>query len=146
PVMAYEEAMRDYGVDKPDQRVPLKLAELTDAMKDVEFKVFSGPANVAGGRVAALRVPGGGALTRGEIDGYTDYVRGLGAKGLAWIKVNEIGKGAEGLQSPIVKNLHQKALNTILERTGSKNGDLIFFGADKAEACNACMGALRQKI
>src|SRR5262245_4792404 len=144
PVMAYEEAMRDYGVDKPDLRVPLKLVELTDAMKDVEFKVFSGPANAAGGRVAALRVPGGGALTRGEIDGYTDYVRGLGAKGLAWIKVNDAGKGAEGLQSPIVKNLHQKSLAAILERTGSKNGDLVFFGADKAEACNAYMGALRQ--
>ena len=145
-VMPYDEAMRDYGSDKPDLRVPLKLAELTEVMRDVEFKVFSGPANAAGGRVAALRVPGGGALTRGEIDGYTDYVRGVGAKGLAWIKVNEIAKGAEGLQSPIVKNLHQKSLSAILERTGAKNGDLIFFGADGAEACNACMGALRQKI
>jgi len=146
PVMKYEDAMRDYGVDKPDLRVPLKLAELTDAMKDVEFKVFSGPANAAGGRVAALRVPGGGALTRGEIDGYTEYVRGLGAKGLAWIKVNERAKGTEGLQSPIVKNIHAKALAAILERTGAQDGDLIFFGADKAEACNACLGALRQKI
>jgi aspartyl-tRNA synthetase len=146
PVMAYEDAMRDYGVDKPDLRVPLKLAELTDVMKDVEFKVFSGPANAAGGRVAALRIPGGGSLTRGEIDGYTDYVRGLGAKGLAWIKVNDPAKGAEGLQSPIVKNIHAKALAAILERTGAAAGDLIFFGADKADPCNACLGALRQKI
>jgi len=146
PVMPYDEAMRDYGVDKPDLRVPLKLAELTAVMKDVEFKVFAGPANAAGGRVVALRVPGGGALTRGEIDGYTDFVRNLGAKGLAWIKVNELGKGAAGLQSPIVKNLHEKSLAAILERTGSKNGDLMFFGADRAEACNAYMGALRQRI
>ena len=144
-VMAYEDAMRDYGVDKPDLRVPLKLTELTDVMKDVEFKVFSGPAN-AGGRVAALRVPGGGSISRGEIDGYTEFARGLGAKGLAWIKVNERAKGAEGLQSPIVKNLHAKALAAILERTGAQDGDLIFFGADKAEGCNAVMGALRQKI
>ncbi len=146
PVMKFEDAMRDYGVDKPDLRVPLKLAELTDVMKDVDFKVFSGPANAAGGRVAALRVPGGGALSRGEIDGYTDFVRNLGAKGLAWIKVNERAKGAEGLQSPIVKNLHAKALAAILERTGAQDGDLVFFGADKADACNACLGALRQKV
>jgi aspartyl-tRNA synthetase len=146
PVMGYEEAMRDYGVDKPDLRVPLKLAELTDVMKDVDFKVFSGPANAPGGRVAALRIPGGGAISRGEIDGYTEFVRGLGAKGLAWIKVNERAKGAEGLQSPIVKNLHAKALAAILERTGAADGDLIFFGADKADAANACLGALRQRI
>ncbi|HVP08108.1 MAG TPA: aspartate--tRNA ligase [Burkholderiales bacterium] len=146
PVMPYDVAMRDFGVDKPDLRVALKLAELTDVMKDVEFKVFAGPANAAGGRVAALCVPGGGALTRGEIDGYTEFVRGLGAKGLAWIKVNARDKGAEGLQSPIVKNLHAKALAAIVERTGAKDGDLVFFGADKADACNACLGALRQKI
>jgi aspartyl-tRNA synthetase len=146
PVMAYEDAMRDYGVDKPDLRVPLKLTELTDVMKDVEFKVFSGPANAAGGRVAALCVPGGGTISRKEIDDYTEYLRGLGAKGLAWIKVNERAKGAEGLQSPIVKNLHAKSLAAILERTGAKDGDLIFFGADKADACNACLGALRQKV
>ena len=146
PVMAYEDAMRDYGVDKPDMRIPLKLAELTDVMKDVDFKVFSGPANAPGGRVAALCIPGGAAISRGEIDGYTDYVRGLGAKGLAWIKVNERSKGAEGLQSPIVKNLHAKSLAAILERTGAKDGALIFFGADKADAANACLGALRQRI
>lgn len=146
PVLTYEEVMRDYGVDKPDLRVPLKLAELTDIVKGVEFKVFSGPANTAGGRVAALCVPGGGALTRGEIDGYTDYVKNLGAKGLAWIKVNELGKGADGLQSPIVKFFPLPVLNEILSRTKAQAGDIIFFGADKAEACNACLGALRQKI
>jgi len=146
PVMTYETAMRDYGIDKPDLRVPLKLTELTDVVKDVDFKVFSGPANSAGGRVAALCVPGGGALTRGEIDAYTEYVKALGAKGLAWIKVNERAKGAEGLQSPIVKNLHAKSLAEILLRTGAGDGDIIFFGADRAEACNACLGALRQKI
>jgi aspartyl-tRNA synthetase len=146
PVMRYDEAMRDYGVDKPDLRVPLKLAELTDAMKDVDFKVFSGPANTPGGRVVALNVPGGGALTRGEIDAYTEFVKTLGAKGLAYIKVNEKAKGAEGLQSPIVKNLHAKALAAILQRSGAADGDLIFFGADREAACNACMGALRQKV
>jgi aspartyl-tRNA synthetase len=146
PVMRYDEAMRDYGVDKPDLRVPLKLAELTDAMKDVDFKVFSGPANAAGGRVVALNVPGGGALTRGEIDAYTEYVKTLGARGLAYIKVNEKAKGAEGLQSPIVKNLHARALAAILERSAAADGDLIFFGADKEAACNAYMGALRQKV
>ena len=146
PVMTYEDAMRDYGVDKPDMRVPLKLTELTDVMKDVDFKVFSGPANAAGGRVAALCVPGGGTISRKEIDDYTEYLRGLGAKGLAWIKVNERAKGAEGLQSPIVKNLHARALAAILERTNAKDGDLVFFGADKADACNAHLGALRQKV
>jgi len=146
PVMTFEQAMRDYGVDKPDLRVPLKLTELTDLMKDVDFKVFSGPANAAGGRVAALCVPGGATISRSEIDGYTDYLRGLGAKGLAWIKVNEIAKGADGLQSPIVKFFPLPVLNEILARTRAKDGDLIFFGADKAEACNACLGALRQKV
>jgi aspartyl-tRNA synthetase len=146
PVMKYEDAMRDYGLDKPDLRVPLKLVELTDVMKDVEFKVFSGPANLPGGRVAALRIPGGGAITRGQIDVLTEYARGLGAKGLAWIKVNEMAKGAAGLQSPIVNKLHEKAIAAILERSGAQDGDLIFFGADKAEGCNAVMGALRQKI
>jgi aspartyl-tRNA synthetase len=146
PVMRYDDAIRDYGLDKPDLRVPLKLAELTDVMKDVDFKVFAGAANASGGRVAALSVPGGGSLTRGEIDGYTDYVRGLGAKGLAYIKVNEKAKGAEGLQSPIVKNLHERALAEILRRTGAADGDLIFFGADAADTVNESLGALRQKI
>ena len=146
PVLRYEEVMRDYGVDKPDLRMPLKLAELTDVMRDVDFKVFSGPANAADGRVAALCVPGGGALTRGEIDAYTEYVKTLGAKGLAWIKVNERSKGAAGLQSPIVKNLNDQALAAILERSGAADGDLIFFAADKAAVANACLGALRQRI
>src|SRR5688572_27698357 len=145
-VMTYEDAMRDYGVDKPDLRVPLKLAELSDVMKDVDFKVFSGPANAAGGRVAALCVPGGGTISRKEIDDYTEYLRGLGAKGLAWIKVNERAKGAEGLQSPIVKNLHARALAAILERTNAQDGDVIFFGADQASAVDAYMGALREKV
>jgi aspartyl-tRNA synthetase len=146
PVMAYEEAMRDYGVDKPDLRVPLKLTELTDIMKDVEFKVFAGPASAAGGRVAALCVPGGAAISRSEIDAYTEYLRGLGARGLAWIKVNELGKGAEGLQSPIVKFFSLPVLDEILSRTKAKSGDIIFFGADQADTCNACLGALRQKL
>ncbi len=146
PVLSYDDAMRDYGSDKPDLRVPLKLTELTDVMKDVDFKVFSAPANAAGGRVAALRVPGGGTLTRGEIDAYTEFVRGLGAKGLAWIKVNDRAAGAAGLQSPIVKNLHETALRTILERTGAQSGDLIFFGADKTKVVNDALGALRNKL
>jgi aspartyl-tRNA synthetase len=146
PVMRYDDAMRDYGVDKPDLRVPLKLAELTDVMKDVEFKVFSGPAHLPDGRVAALCVPGGGQLTRGEIDAYTEYVKALGAKGLAWIKVNARARGAEGLQSPIVKNLSAAALAAALERTGAADGDLIFFAADRAPVANACLGALRQRV
>ncbi len=146
PVMKYDDAVRDYGLDKPDLRVSLKFTELTEVMKDVDFKVFSAPANAANGRVVGLRIPGGGSLTRGEIDAYTEHVKTLGAKGLAWIKVNERAKGAEGLQSPIVKNLHAQALAAILERTGAADGDLIFFGADKATAVNEYMGGLRQKI
>jgi aspartyl-tRNA synthetase len=146
PVMKFEDAMRDYGVDKPDLRVPLKLTEITDLVKDIEFKVFSGPANAPGGRVAALCVPGGATISRSEIDAYTEYLRGLGAKGLAWIKVNEIAKGAEGLQSPIVKFFPLPVLHEMLARTKAKDGDLIFFGADKADACNAHLGALRQKV
>jgi len=146
PVLSYDEAMRDYGSDKPDLRVPLKLTELTDAVKDVDFKVFSGPANAPGGRVCALRIPGGGTLTRGELDGYTEFAKTLGAKGLAWIKVNQRAKGAEGLQSPIVKNLHARALVTILERTSAQDGDVILFGADEENAVAAYMGALRQKV
>jgi aspartyl-tRNA synthetase len=146
PVLPYDDAMRDYGSDKPDLRVPLKFTELTDVMKDVDFKVFSAPANAVGGRVAALRVPGGGTLTRGEIDVYTEYVRSLGAKGLAWIKVNERAAGAAGLQSPIVKNLHAGALAAILERSGAQDGDLLFFGADRATVVNESLGALRQRV
>jgi aspartyl-tRNA synthetase len=146
PVLTYDEAMRDYGTDKPDLRIPLKLAEITDAVKDVEFKVFAAPANEPGGRVCALRVPGGGSLTRGELDAYGEYAKTLGAKGLAWIKVNQRAKGAEGLQSPIVKNLHARSLTTILERTGSEDGDVLFFGAGDANSVDAYMGALRDKV
>jgi aspartyl-tRNA synthetase len=146
PVLTYDEAMRGYGSDKPDLRIPLKLAEITEAVKDVEFKVFSAPANAPGGRVSALRVPGGGALTRSELDAYGEYAKSLGAKGLAWIKVNERAKGAEGLQSPIVKNLHARATAAILERTSAADGDVIFFGAGEADAVAAYMGALRDKV
>lgn len=146
PVMDYDKAIGLYGSDKPDMRVKLQLTELTDAMKDVDFKVFSGPANAKGGRVAALRIPGGGAMPRSEIDAYTQFVSIYGAKGLAYIKVNERAKGREGLQSPIVKNLHDQAIAAILERTGARDGDLIFFGADKAKVVNDAVGALRVKI
>ncbi|MCX7693245.1 aspartate--tRNA ligase [Tepidimonas taiwanensis] len=146
PVMPYAEAMARFGSDKPDLRVKLEFTELTDVMKDVEFKVFSGPANMAGGRVVALRVPGGAALSRSEIDAYTEFVKIYGAKGLAWIKVNDVAAGRDGLQSPIVKNLHDAALQAILQRTGAQNGDLLFFGADKAKIVNDAIGALRVKI
>lgn len=146
PRMTYAEAMQRYGSDKPDLRVTLELTDVTDAVADVAFKVFSGPAT-SGGRVAALRVPGGGTLTRGEIDEYTKFVGIYGARGLAYIKVNDATKpNEEGLQSPIVKNLHEQALNTILKRTGAQSGDLIFFGADKAKVVNDALGALRVKI
>ncbi|NBX54389.1 MAG: aspartate--tRNA ligase [Betaproteobacteria bacterium] len=146
PVMSYQDAMHWYGSDKPDLRVNLKLTELTDVMGDVDFKVFSAPASSKGGRVVALRVPGGGDISRGEIDGYTEFVKIYGAKGLAWIKVNEVGKGRDGLQSPIVKNLHDKAIAEILQRTGAQDGDVLFFGADKAKVVNDSMGALRLKL
>ena len=150
PVMTYQEAARLYGSDKPDLRVKLEFTELTDVMKDVDFKVFSAPATTKGGRVVALRVPGGAkegsGLSRGEIDGYTEFVKIYGAKGLAWIKVNELAKGREGLQSPIVKNLHDAAIAAILERTGAQDGDLLFFGADKEKIVNDAIGALRIKI
>jgi aspartyl-tRNA synthetase len=146
PVMPYSEAMHRYGSDKPDLRVKLEFTELSDVMRDVDFKVFSGPATMKGGRVAALRVPGGGEMSRGDIDGYGEFVKIYGAKGLAWIKVNDAGKGREGLQSPIVKNLHDAAVAEIIARTGARNGDLIFFGADKAKVVNDALGALRVKI
>jgi aspartyl-tRNA synthetase len=146
PVMKYADAMFLYGSDKPDLRVKLQFTELTEVMADVDFKVFSTPAATKGGRVVGLCVPGGGAMSRGEIDAYTEFVKIYGAKGLAWIKVNEIAKGRDGLQSPIVKNLHDAALNEILKRTGAKDGDLIFFGADKAKVVNDAIGALRLKV
>ncbi|WP_321940800.1 aspartate--tRNA ligase [Burkholderia cepacia] len=146
PVMPYSEAMARFGSDKPDLRVQLEFTELTDAMKDVDFKVFSTPANAKDGRVAALRVPKGGELSRGDIDGYTEFVRIYGAKGLAWIKVNEKAKGRDGLQSPIVKNLHDASIAAILERTRAEDGDIIFFAADRAKVVNDSLGALRLKI
>lgn len=146
PIMRFEEAMFRYGSDKPDLRVKLEFTELTDVVRDVEFKVFSGPATTPGGRVVGLRIPGGGQMPRSEIDSFTDFVKIYGAKGLAWIKVNEIAKGRDGLQSPIVKNLHDAAIAAILERTSAKDGDLIFFGADKAKVVNDAIGALRVKI
>jgi aspartyl-tRNA synthetase len=146
PRMTYAEAMNRYGSDKPDMRVTLEITELTDVMRDVDFKVFSGPANAANGRVAAIRVPGGGEFSRGEIDAWTEFVKIYGAKGLAWIKVNEQAKGRDGLQSPIVKNLHDVALGAMLERTGAADGDLILFGADTAKVVNDALGALRAKV
>jgi aspartyl-tRNA synthetase len=146
PRLTYAEAMSRYGSDKPDLRVSLELTEVTDLVKDVAFKVFSGSAN-SGGRVAALRVPGGANLTRGEIDEYTRFVGIYGAKGLAYIKVNDVDQvNEQGLQSPIVKNLHETALRAILERTGAKSGDLIFFGADKPKIVADALGALRVKL
>jgi aspartyl-tRNA synthetase len=150
PVMRYADAMHIYGSDKPDLRVKLQFTEMTDVMQDVDFKVFSGAANMKGGRVVALRVPGGsvegGGISRGEIDAYTEFVKIYGAKGLAYIRVNEVAKGRDGLQSPIVKNIHDAALSQLMERTGAQDGDLIFFGADKAKIVNDAIGALRLKI
>ena len=150
PVMTYADAMHKYGSDKPDLRLKLEFTELTDVMGDVDFKVFSAPALMKNGRVVALCVPNGGVegagISRGEIDAYTDFVKIYGAKGLAWIKVNDASKGREGLQSPIVKNLHDAAIKAILERTGAQNGDILFFGADKAKIVNDAIGALRLKI
>ncbi|GAC1406813.1 MAG: aspartate--tRNA ligase [Burkholderiaceae bacterium] len=150
PVMAYATAMALYGSDKPDMRVQLEFTDLTLAMKDVEFKVFSSAANMEGGRVVGMRVPGGAKETTGmprsEIDAYTQFVAIYGAKGLAYIKVNDKAKGRDGLQSPIVKNLHDAALAKIVEQTGAQDGDLIFFGADRAKVVNDAIGALRVKI
>ena len=146
PVMAYHDAMHRFGSDKPDLRVNLEFTELTDVMASVDFKVFSTPATTPGGRVVGLRVPGGSEMSRGEIDGYTEFVKIYGAKGLAWVKVNDVSKGREGLQSPIVKNLHDAAIAEILKRCGAQNGDIIFFGADKAKVVNDSIGALRLKV
>lgn len=152
PRMTYADAMRDYASDKPDLRIPLKLVDVADLMQNVEFKVFAGPANDPKGRVAALRVPNGGSLTRKQIDEYTKYVGIYGARGLAYIKVNDItniNNGVDkesGLQSPIIKNMSDEVLVSLIERTGAQDGDIIFFGADKAKIVNDAMGALRVKI
>jgi len=146
PRMTWHEAMLRFGSDRPDLRNPLELVELSDVMQEVEFKVFSGPAKNANGRVAALRVPGGGDLTRKQIDDYTKYVAEYGAKGLAYIKVNTVEQGREGLQSPILKFLPDEVVATILERTHVASGDLIFFGADKSTVVNDALGALRNQL
>jgi aspartyl-tRNA synthetase len=146
PRMAFAEAMRRYGSDKPDLRIPLELVDVADLVKDTEFKVFAGPAKDPKGRVTALRVPGGGSLPRSQIDDYTAYVARYGAKGLAYIKVNEVAKGRDGLQSPITKFLSDDAVRGILSRTGAADGDLIFFGADTAKVVSDALGALRLKV
>ena len=146
PRMGYAEAMRRFGSDKPDLRNPLELVDVADLVAGCDFKVFAGPAKDPKGRVAALRVPGGGAMPRSQIDDYTAFVARYGAKGLAYIKVNETAKGKEGLQSPIVKFLTDDAVKGILERTGAKDGDLMFFGADSAKVVSDAIGALRLKV
>tara|TARA_R110000796_G_scaffold4221_8_gene16089 strand:+ start:3282 stop:5297 length:2016 start_codon:yes stop_codon:yes gene_type:complete len=146
PHMTFEEAMRRYGSDKPDLRNPLELVDVADQLAGVEFKVFSGPANDPKGRVAALRVPGGASMPRKQIDDYTKFVGIYGAKGLAYIKVNERAKGLEGLQSPIVKFIPEENLEVILDRVGAVDGDLVFFGADKAKIVSEALGALRIKL
>jgi len=146
PRMSYTEAMRRYGSDKPDLRVPLELVDVADLVRGCDFKVFAGPAADPRGRVTALRVPQGGRLSRKEIDDYTAYVARYGAKGLAYVKVNEVAKGREGLQSPILKFLSDAAVSGILERTGAADGDLIFFGADTGKVVSDALGALRLKV
>jgi aspartyl-tRNA synthetase len=144
--MTYQEAIKRFGSDRPDLRVPLELVDIADLLEDVEFKVFSGPAKDPKGRVAALRLPKGGELTRKEIDEYTKFVGIYGAKGLAYIKVNELAKGRDGLQSPILKFLPDDAVDEIMRRTAAEDGDLVFFGADKAAVVNEALGALRVKL
>ena len=146
PRMSYAEAMERYGTDRPDLRIPLELVEIADLVRESGFKVFAGPAQDPAGRVAVLRLPGGAELTRKEIDGYTDFVGRHGARGLAWIKVQDPARGREGLQSPIVKFLDDAALAGILERTGAAAGDILFFGADRAEVVNEALGALRVRL
>jgi aspartyl-tRNA synthetase len=146
PRLGYAEAMDRFGTDRPDLRIPLELVDLGDVMKDVEFKVFAGPANDPRGRVAALRVPGGAAISRKDIDDYTSYVGKYGARGLAYIKVNEVAAGRDGLQSPILKFLPDEVITAIVARTGVEDGDLVFFGADRASVVNESLGALRVKL
>ncbi len=146
PRMSYAEAIERYGSDKPDLRIPLELVTISDLLGDVEFKVFAGPAQDPAGRVAALRVPGGNELTRKEIDDYTEFVGRYGAKGLAYVKCNDVAAGRDGLQSPILKFLPDSAIAAIVERTGAETGDLIFFGADKARVVNESLGALRVRL
>jgi aspartyl-tRNA synthetase len=144
--MDHSEAMLRFGSDKPDLRIPLELVDLADVMKEVEFKVFSGPANDPDGRIVVLRAPGGAELSRKQIDQYTDYVGRYGAKGLAWIKINDVAGGRDGLQSPIVKFLPDDVLAAIIEKTGSQSGDILFFGAGDTTTVNESIGALRVKL
>ena len=146
PQMSYAEAMNRYGSDKPDLRIPLELVDVADLMEGVDFKVFAGPAKDPKGRVAALKVPGGASLSRKQIDDYTKFVAIYGARGLAWIKVNELEKGAEGLQSPIVKFLGEEVAIAIMDKLGAQNGDIVFFGADTIKVVNEALGALRCKV
>ena len=146
PRMPYAEAMAKYGSDKPDLRIPLELVDVKELMATVDFKVFAGPAKDPKGRVTALKVPGGATLTRKQIDEYTKYVGIYGAKGLAWIKVNELAKGVEGLQSPIVKFLGDEVSLQLMEKVGAQDGDIVFFGADKAKIVSEALGALRCKL
>ncbi len=146
PRMSYAEAMQRYGTDRPDLRVPLELVDLKDVMATVEFKVFSGPANSADGRVAVMRVPGGNSLSRQQIDSYTEFVKLYGARGLAYVKVNDAGNGREGLQSPILKFLPDEVIAAIMQRTAAQTGDLLFFGADTSRVVNESLGALRVKV
>lgn len=146
PVMTFAEAMRRYGSDKPDLRNPIELVDVADLVKDVDFKVFSGPANDPKGRVIAMAVPGGAELTRKQIDEYTQFVSIYGAKGLAWAKINDVQAGIEGVQSPIAKFLTPEIVSAMLERTGAKNGDILLFGADSKKIATDAMGALRLKV
>lgn len=146
PSMPYSEAMRRYGSDKPDLRNPLELVDIADLVNDIEFKVFSGPANDENGRVAVIKVPGGGSLSRKQIDEYTNFVGIYGAKGLAWLKVNELAKGLEGLQSPVLKFFPENVVNEILARVNAADGDILLFGADKGNVVSEALGALRLKL
>jgi len=146
PQLSWHESMQRFGSDRPDLRIPLELVDLGDVMQDVEFKVFSNPARASDGRVAVIRVPGGTSLSRAKIDGYTEFVGLYGARGLAYVKVNEVAKGRDGLQSPILKFLPDEVIEAILHRTGAEDGDLLFFGADSAKVVNDSLGALREKL
>jgi aspartyl-tRNA synthetase len=146
PRLTYAETMRRFGTDRPDLRIPLELVDVADLMRDVEFKVFSTPATTSGSRVAVLRVPGGGALSRQQIDGYTDLVKQFGAGGLAYIKVNQIDKGPDGLQSPILKFMPEAVVQELLSRCGAADGDILFFGADRARVVNDALSALRIRL
>jgi len=146
PQMSWHEAMSRFGSDRPDLRIPLELVDLGDVMQDVEFKVFSTPAKASDGRVAVMKVPGGTSLSRAKIDAYTEFVGLYGARGLAYVKVNEAAKGRDGLQSPILKFLPDEVITAILERTAAEDGDLLFFGADSAKVVNDALGALREKL